>query len=315
MTTWEKIPIEVSPDKRVSWCHFSHFSFGDFGRSDILRHWSVTKIMEEGRLFGLRAGLMDYPSIVNDTCTTFELGPVYTFDQALWTVPVGTQFPYKISVELQDVGKTSATLFCRLVNKLDNKTLATYRGKLVYVNRSTRRPVAFPDWFQQKYSTVKTQNFQPLVLPKSAPQVLLFYARKTLKHRTLSQSRRNLNMYTLNLQHWRHTQYLKPPHSTFQVPESAFAYRVTVPADDLDFNKHNNQSSYFRYCCDAAQEMVGVFTGESNQGDLLCVSLWQQDDQPNRIRFVITRKEGIQQPIIFHGSMTFGMTPVRAARL
>ncbi|KAK7489446.1 hypothetical protein BaRGS_00019245 [Batillaria attramentaria] len=285
MTAWEKVPVDVSPDQRMAWSHFSHFSYSDFGRSDILCHWKPASIIRAGMAFGLLEGLMDYSFVTNGRFTTFDLGIEITFDQALWTVPLRAQFPYKVSTELEDIGKTSATLFCRLVNKLDNKTLATYRLKMVYVDQTTRRPAPFPDWFQQKYNSGKKQNVKPFVLPKSAPQV----------------------------------------------PVSAFTYRVTVPAGDVNAANHNNQASYFRYCCDAAQaaiseghllsfspdisEMMGVFAGDSNQGDLLCVSLWQQDDQPNSIRFVITRKEGIQQPIIFHASMTFGMTPVRAARL
>lgn len=41
-----------------------------------------------------------------------------------------------------------------------------------------------------------------------------------------------------------------------QVPEGAFQYNVTVAASDTDVNKHTNQGSYVRFCCDAAQAAV-----------------------------------------------------------
>lgn len=289
MTEVQRVSVDVSSDQTLAWSHFGHMSFDDFSRSDTVSHWKMTKIMEAGRLFGLRAGVVDYSTIVNDRFTTFELGAVYQCDDALWRIPLGTQFPYKISLELEDVGKTSVTLSSRLVNKLDNKTLVHHRGKIVYVDRKSHRPAPLPEWVLEKYKTVQSQNKRPLALPRTSPQA----------------------------------------------PENAYGYTVTVAASDTDFNGHTNQASYFRYCCDASQAAVkdgklkefgpdisryplqgitSVFPGESGLGDTLRVLLWQQDGRPEVVRYVIVREEG-QKPVIFHATMTYGLSPVTSSRL
>ena len=44
--------------------------------------------------------------------------------------------------------------------------------------------------------------------------------------------------------------------SLFQVPTSSYSYDVIVAESDTDHNKHTNQASYTRYCCDATHAAV-----------------------------------------------------------
>ena len=47
-----------------------------------------------------------------------------------------------------------------------------------------------------------------------------------------------------------------------QVPKSAFSYEVRVCESDTDHNRHTNQATYIRYCCDATHTAVsGSFSG------------------------------------------------------
>ena len=53
-------------------------------------------------------------------------------------------------MELISVGGTSITYRQILVNELDNRELATFYYKMVYVNAKTRRPEPLPSWFRDK---------------------------------------------------------------------------------------------------------------------------------------------------------------------
>ena len=64
---------------------------------------------------------------------------------------------------MTDIGKTSVTVLSQLVNKLDNQELASSLSKLVRVDRASRRPVPFPDWFIQKCTAI-IEKKHPLVL-------------------------------------------------------------------------------------------------------------------------------------------------------
>ena len=57
-----------------------------------------------------------------------------------------------------------------MVNKLDNKELASAICKIVYVDRATRRPVPFPDWLQEKFAGVIKKE-KMVDFPRTAPEV------------------------------------------------------------------------------------------------------------------------------------------------
>ncbi|KAK7092307.1 uncharacterized protein [Littorina saxatilis] len=292
MTALRPVEVEVSADQTLSWTHFSHLSYDDFSRTETIQHWKLSKVFESGRYHGLYAGVLDFPKIVNRQFTLFVLGIEYTFHPDLWKVPKGMVFPFKISLEVVDMGRTSVTLFSQLVNTLDGRELATSRCKCVYTDRVTRRPVPWPQWIVHKYTPAINQK-RSVDLPKAVPEVSAL----------------------------------------------AYSYKVRVGASDTDINGHTNHGSYVRYCCDAAQAALkaGVlvltpfhrdinryplkehkimYVGESAMGDNLQVLLWQPQGHEDTVHMVIRRKgNSDQHPVIVHGYMTFGLTPLTHPRL
>ncbi|KAK7482360.1 hypothetical protein BaRGS_00026379, partial [Batillaria attramentaria] len=169
MTEMQARQVDVSPDRISAWVHFSGLGYSDFGRTETLSQWPLSRVFEATRFFGLTQGMMEFASLINRHTGYFVLGGLYHFDEALWKIPRPVDIPYKVSLEAQDMGKTSVTLYSRMVNKLDGKTLATASIKLVFVDRVTRRPLPLPEWMKEKYdSTIK--NRRPLPLPQKAPE-------------------------------------------------------------------------------------------------------------------------------------------------
>ncbi|PVD35840.1 hypothetical protein C0Q70_02809 [Pomacea canaliculata] len=126
-------------------------------------------------------------------------------------------------------------------------------------------------------------------------------------------------------------QFLQFSPQPSEVPEGAFQYNVTVAASDTDVNKHTNQGSYVRFCCDAAQaavlaqQLTGfkvdiaryplkilevVYVGQSNTGYKLNVWLWQENNHINLLRFVIRHEDGNNRPTICYGFMEYGLMPL-----
>ena len=83
---------------------------------------------------------------------------------------------FQIHKQVVDIGRSSATVHARLINKLDQKELAENTAKLVYINRATRQSAPFPAWMLRKYKSA-VREMRPFTLPKNVPQVSFITAK------------------------------------------------------------------------------------------------------------------------------------------
>jgi acyl-CoA thioesterase FadM len=109
-----------------------------------------------------------------------------------------------------------------------------------------------------------------------------------------------------------------------KIPENAFETVICPTYSDQDLNGHVNNSSYIRYCMDAATraslsghydhytkdmclypslQWTISYVGESRANDQLNIFTWQKENRPEQIYFAMLI-DG--QKIIFHASATFG---------
>ncbi|XP_061181551.1 uncharacterized protein LOC133190097 [Saccostrea echinata] len=108
-----------------------------------------------------------------------------------------------------------------------------------------------------------------------------------------------------------------------EIPRHAYKYVVIPGHSDEDFNGHLNQSSFIRFCMDAATnaslkgyyehytsdmclypslQWTISYVGESLAGDQLTIYTWQKEDTADNIRFAIVRNGNR----IFYASTVFG---------
>ncbi|XP_076449915.1 uncharacterized protein LOC143286171 isoform X2 [Babylonia areolata] len=280
------IEVEVAPDRSHCWVHFSHLDYGDFGRTECLDHWKIAKVFESARVRAVPTEMLNFNVLLREQHHVFILGMHYKMIPELWAADFQTLFPYKVSVEICDIGQTSLTLYSEMVNKLNDQTLASCACKIVYVDVVTRRPAPLPDWYVQSYRDVATRQKRPLALSRIFPKV----------------------------------------------PSTAHCYNLRPAASDTDTNRHVNQGSYMRFCCDAAQaalraqalagfqhdiarypliEHQVIYMGESDVGDQLQVYVWQPPDRTDKVLFLITRHnpDG-QPPVLYQAYMVYLMKQI-----
>jgi acyl-CoA thioesterase FadM len=109
-----------------------------------------------------------------------------------------------------------------------------------------------------------------------------------------------------------------------KIPENAFEYITSATYSDEDMNGHVNQSSYIRFCMDAATraslsghydhytkdmclypslQWTISYVGESHANDQLNIFTWQEKNCPEHIFFTMLING---KKTIFHAATTFG---------
>ncbi|KAH9492404.1 hypothetical protein Btru_051034 [Bulinus truncatus] len=150
---------------------FPGLAYIEFDRTGGLGLWNISRIFEAGRAVPFfQANFLDYTTLRSEKNTFFVLGGDYYFDTCLWDVARKFHyFPYKVSIELINTGPSSITIREVLTNLLDGKEIATFYGKMVYVDRVARKSQPLPEWFRKKYETavsssnIRIESSNPLV--------------------------------------------------------------------------------------------------------------------------------------------------------
>ena len=166
-----------------------------------------------------------------------------------------------INLSLGYVGTSSLNSVTELVDKTTGKVYAKNTNTVVSVDKTTRKPTPLPDWWKEKYESHVIGN----------------------------------------------QRLINPP---LKVPENVYNHRTTVTWSDIDGYRHTNYVVYIRFCFDAAmdaihngklkgfdtdialyhtKDMQALYKGESNAGQELNVALWQNELNPLKLHFDITR--------------------------
>ncbi|CAL1547718.1 unnamed protein product [Lymnaea stagnalis] len=133
--------------------YFPGIAYDDYDREGGISPWKICRMFEAGRVVPfLQGNFLDYLNLCSKNFGIFVLGGDYYFDSCLWEVTRRYHyFPYKISIELINVGQTSMTIREVLTNLLDNKEIATFYGTVVYVDKLAKRSQPLPYWHRTKY--------------------------------------------------------------------------------------------------------------------------------------------------------------------
>ncbi|XP_076460229.1 uncharacterized protein LOC143293294 [Babylonia areolata] len=274
--------VDVAPDHSRCVAHFSHLVYDDFGRTECFRHSKIAKIFEAGRQVAM-VTILGFDSLLSERVTAFVLGTKYHMIPQLWTVRLGSVFPYTVSVEVSDTGRTSLTMYSEMVNKLNDQVLASCQCKFVLVDRETRRPAPFPDWYLQKYGAIAARNKRPLSLTRAVPEIP---AAAHCYKMEVAASDTDFNG------HVNQGSYMR-----FCCDAAQAALRAQTLA--------GFQHDIARYPL-IEQEVIHI--GESDMGDQLQVYVWQPPDRTDKVLFLITRHnpDG-QPPVLYQAYMVFLM--------
>ncbi|KAL5004568.1 hypothetical protein ScPMuIL_018024 [Solemya velum] len=247
----------------------------DFDMNGMLRPWKLLKMLEAVRFFAHHYPLdedghtfRDYAAIT-DNRLTFLSSCEFTMNRELYDHRV-PKSSLRVRLESAYVGTSSANTKAVIISSVDQKILFTNVNQVVSIDRSTRKPMPLPEWWRNKYSEF-SKGHASLIFPK------------------------------------------------FEKKPNAACYQVKVAWSDTDFNNHTNWTSYLRFAVDGGHHCsdegflpnfeknykVGIkniqirYAGESHEGDILDVYVWQDDEKSELLYVDIHRgKESIFQTTI-----------------
>ncbi|GFO31774.1 hypothetical protein PoB_005827900 [Plakobranchus ocellatus] len=275
--------IDIDTDALKVESHFPGISYDDFDRGGGISPWKICRMFEAGRSIPFFQGnFLDFNQLVSRNFGFFVLGGDYYFDSCLWEVTRKYHFfPYKIRLELINVGQTSLTIRQVLVNKLDSKEIATFYGKLVYVDKLARRPTALPYWHREKFGHLKKEMDgqakimvdSKKVVPEGAFQVETLVAASDTDHNG----------------HTNQGSYVR-----FCLDAAETANKAGV----LECVQGD-------ICFYPILKMTVSYKGETYHGDRLITSVWPDDLSPPVLHFAIKR----QGKLVLTASITFKPRP------
>ncbi|ESO85703.1 hypothetical protein LOTGIDRAFT_229494 [Lottia gigantea] len=196
------------------------------------------------------ATFLDYAKMTADHFT-FMVSVVMEIESTMYD-PLIDKIPLDVKLSLGFIGKTSLNSVAEVSLPSNGMTLMRNCNQVVLVDKATRKPTPVPDWWKQKYSSSTVGN-TALIIPKLTK------------------------------------------------PESVHLCKLFVAWSDTDNYNHTTSASYPRFAVDAIHHAsssnflkiisenhfkAGVkrvemsFLGESAEGDLLEICVWEDQQKP-----------------------------------
>ncbi|RUS90068.1 hypothetical protein EGW08_002181 [Elysia chlorotica] len=263
--------------------HFPGISYDDFDRGGRISPWKICRMFEAGRAIPFILGdFLDRSRLTSDKAGLFVLGGEYYFDSCLWDATRKYNFfPYKVTLEVINVGQSSLTFRQVLINKLDNKELATFYMKMVLVDLHTKRPIARPQWHQEKFRHLQGSQDDRV---------------KVLLNAKLAVPEGAFQAETL----------VVPSDTDFNGHTNQASYVRFC----LDAAEAANKAGFLQYvdgdiCRYPILKISISYKGETTSGDRLFTSVWQDDLSPQVLNFATYRAE----KLVLVVSITFKPKP------
>uniref|UniRef100_A0A0B6ZJ21 Uncharacterized protein n=1 Tax=Arion vulgaris TaxID=1028688 RepID=A0A0B6ZJ21_9EUPU len=272
--------LEIDKKSFKAESYFPGITYDDYDRAGGISPWKICRMFEAGRMVPFFQGnFLDFNNLRTGNFTIFVLGGDYYFDPCLWEVARKYHyFPYKISVELINLGQTSLTVRQVLTNLLDQKEIATFYGKLVYVDRNTKRSQVLPNWHRLKYQSVESQD--RVRLETSMPRIPdNAFSAKTV-------------VGASDTDHNGHT-------------NQGSYIRFCLDAAELARRAQQLHCLINDICLYPVIKMTTAYRGETLAGDELTTSVWEDNLTPRILHFVIMRG----RTLVFVSTITFKDRP------
>ncbi|XP_046342553.1 uncharacterized protein LOC124123368 [Haliotis rufescens] len=177
MMETQSYQMTLSADGSKSEILYPHLSYSAYSGSGGINPWFLTRCLESGRFLSMSNGFCHSTELLSPGGMFVTMRMEYAFKwELLCSATVLSYFPYKIVVTLQNVGRTSLVWRHRMINRLDNKTLVSLDATMVLLNRKTRKPVAFPSWFLDKYGRFTNEAIRKsrILIPDVPPSPMSF---------------------------------------------------------------------------------------------------------------------------------------------
>jgi len=268
--------LEISESGLRAESYFPGISYGDYDRAGGIAPEKICRMFEAGRSVPFFQGnFLGFKELKTDNLSFFVLGGDYYFDPCIWEVARKYQyFPYKIAIELINQGESSVTIREVLTNTLDGREIATFYGKMVYVDKRAKRSQVLPYWHRMKYRSVVSSDRVRIDLslskvPENASHV-------------------KLQVCASDTDHNGHT-------------NQATYVRFCLDAAESVNRKTPLKKFMGDICLYPILKMSCAYRSETFLGDQLTMSLWQDDLSPFRLHFILFKDE----TIVYSSSMSF----------
>lgn len=230
--------------------------------------WNISNFMDGAEFFGRKTGnFMDYKTLGTENMMNARILQTMTINPTVYTYNFLEKAQLKITMNLEKIGITSVIIRSKLTDVLSGTILADRYIKIVRISEKTRKPVKYPDWFQQKYSYLKeTLVTQDLMFKSDIPKapVGCFIYRTIVRYSDLDYNA-----------HTNQSVYVKMCLDC----ATAASCKGLLVSFNRDISLYPLVYFNVRYL------------GETFTGDELKVGIWQEDSDPSILKFIISKKE------------------------
>lgn len=238
--------------------------------------WALARLFEAGRVMAFKkSSILSYNVLRKDYVQAMITGR-YAISRELSKQSSGLNFGVKLNIFLAivDIGRSSVHMYSEIKDAETGVRLGWVLAKMVYIDPAIRKAKPLPVWLATKYGEEVKKNALSVTKVIGAGLMPL-------------------------------------KASDLILPADMFKYEIAVAPSDTDSNGHTNNSSYIRFCMDAATMAVreGALKGfykdmvlyhvktvtvfyahETHTGDELVVYLWKEPGDHLEVCFVLTRK-------------------------
>lgn len=273
----------LSPSKvrlRLSW----GFPYEAFDGQARVKPWHIISLVESGRAlsFNQLPGNADHTFLSVDRLyahhNLFQGSAKLEISKAMYDISL-PKTPVTLEKELVYVGHSSMNVKTDVIQSSVGVKLASCEVQSVLVNKETRKPVPFPEWWMEMYGSFSSPQKQLKVLVEKEPRA-----------GTASQSSSPVNNRVLS--------------GNEPITNGVSRVDMVVCAGDTDVYGHANWSAFLKYCIEAISVVACQcksdymlrrvvksaklsYCSEGSMGQKIQVHFWRSASTPDCVHFQV----------------------------
>jgi acyl-CoA thioesterase FadM len=233
-------------------------------------------MFEGSRIITLYNGFLDFTKIDGREAGMVIVKQQIQLNPKLHEMTLNSKTSLQFHLKLLQVGKTSILYVIHFLDGDTKQVLGENYVKFVRMSRKTRRAIAFPEWFYEKYALYMNSSGHPALAKEILPEIPETAFKLVVVPNHSDTDRNN---------HVNQSSYIK------------FCMDVATHASLSGHYTHFTEDMCLYPSC----QWVISYVGESNANDELHIYTWQQEGAIEHLYFSILLKGRT----IFHASTIF----------
>lgn len=234
----------------------------------------LQNLLTQARIFSyhipdtkLNKTFMEYDKLTSDRMTFMASTQTVLAQNLLQSTEVPS---FAVRLSLGHIGRTSLNTRAELIDTTTNTVLAKNINQVVTVSRETRRPIALPEWWVNKYSSYSIVIPKLVVPVPETPADVFTY---------------DVHVRWSDTDGYGHTNYI--------------SYIRFCEDGVMQAENEGKLSGFTKNFQEFESKMLQLsYLGESKAGDELTVSLWQDQQNDYKLYFNLYKTDNMS--LVFH---------------